>query len=995
MHIKYLLATLAFWGPGLILLGQPQNMTEKIDRLLAEMTLEEKIGQMNQYSGFWDATGPVPQKGSAAEKYAHLRKGWVGSMLNVHGVEEVRAIQKVSVEETRLGIPLIMGIDVIHGYQTIFPIPLAEAASWDPEAIQRSAAAAAREAAAAGINWTFAPMVDISRDARWGRVMEGAGEDPYLGSRIAAARVRGFQGDDLSVPFTIAACAKHFAGYGFAEAGREYHTVSVGMPTFYNQILPPFRAAQAAGVRTFMNAFNTLNGVPSTGDPFLHRELLKGSWGFDGFLVTDWGTISEMVNHGVATDAQEAARLAIEAGADMDMESYVYVEKLAELVRDGVVDEQRIDDAVRRILRVKFELGLFEDPYRYCDPERETAVVGSPDIQEAARDMARKSIVLLKNEDQLLPLPKSGQSIALIGALAADKDSPLGNWRLAGKDHSAVSLREGMEAYTGNTLEYQRGPAVFPDETSFAQHVTVNTTDTSGMGAAVAAARRADVVVMMLGEHGLQSGEGRSRTELGLPGLQQNLLEAVYAVNPNIVLVLQNGRPLALPWAAEHIPAIVEAWHLGSFSGEVIAEVLYGEVNPSGKLPVTFPRRVGQVPLYYNQMNTGRPAPLSPGEVFWSHYIDAPNSPQWPFGFGLSYTTFVYDNLQVDSTSWSGTGTLTVTVELTNTGNRRGTEVAQLYVRDEVASIARPIRELTGFQRVTLEPGERRTLTFELTQEHLGFYNRAGEWLVEPGTFQVMVGGDAGADLSTSFTLKKKPTYQLIWADEFSGTELDTTHWHFAQGDGCPNLCGWGNNERQIYTRDNHEVANGYLTITARYDGSQYTSTRLHTKGKQAFQYGKIEARLKLPTGQGVWPAFWMLGSNIDTVPWPDCGEIDIMEYVGRSPHEVHTSIHTRSSHGRTVNTKVITRPDIEEGFHTYAAEWTSQEIRFYVDDRPVYTYRPEVYNERTWPFDQPFYLLLNLAIGGHFGGPEVDDRIFPQSYVVDYVRVYQRTGQP
>jgi beta-glucosidase len=729
------------------------QIDDRVEALLQRMTLEEKIGQMNQYSGFWDATGPVPQDDASARKYEHLRQGWVGSMLNARGVEQVRALQRIAVEETRLGIPLIIGFDVIHGYKTISPIPLAEAASWDLEAIQRSAAIAAEEAAAAGINWTFAPMVDISRDARWGRVMEGAGEDPFLGSKIAAARVRGFQGDDLSLPTTLAACAKHFAAYGFAEGGRDYNTVDIGTSTLHNVVFPPFKAALDAGVRTFMNAFNELNGIPATGDVYLQRDLLKGQWGFDGFVISDWGSIQEMVVHGYAKNLQHAAELGAKAGSDMDMESYAYVAHLASLVREGVVDEALIDDAARRILRVKHELGLFDDPYRYCDPERERRVTGQAAFQEAVLDMARKSIVLLKNEGGLLPLRQEGQRIALIGPLAADKDSPLGSWRIAADPGTAVSVLEGMSAYSGNELVHEKGVELIVGPALFVDDIIVNETDTTGMAAAVAAAKAADVVVLVLGEHGFQSGEARSRTELGLPGLQQQLLEAVYAVNPKVVLVLNNGRPLALPWAAERVPAIVEAWQLGTQSGHAIAQVLYGDYNPSGKLPMTFPRSVGQVPLYYNHKRTGRPVQRRPKEVFWSHYIDQANTPLFPFGHGLSYTTFAYRNLQLSHSELPAGQPLTVAVEVQNTGSRPGREVVQLYLHNRQASGTRPVKELKGFQLVDLTPGQKQTVTFAVDESLLGFYTPQGEWVVEPGTFGLMVGGSSEGGLEGEFRL--------------------------------------------------------------------------------------------------------------------------------------------------------------------------------------------------------------------------------------------------
>ena len=548
-----------------------QEIERKVDSLLQLMTIEEKVGQMNQYNGFWDVTGPIPEGGSAEKKYEHLRKGWVGSMLSVRGVKEVRAVQKIVVEESRLGIPLIIGFDVIHGYKTLSPIPLAEAASWDLAAIKKSAEVAAAEASSVGINWTFGPNVDIVRDARWGRVMEGAGEDPFLGSRIAEARVHGFQGDDLSATNTIAACAKHFAAYGFAEAGKEYNTVDIGTSTLHNIVLPPFKAAVNANVRTVMNSFNEINGVPVTGSSFLQRDILKGKWDFDGFVISDWASIGEMMVHGFAKDSAMAAQKAVKAGVDMDMEAYVYVNSLAEVVRSDKVDEALIDDAVRRILTVKYELGLFDDPYKYCDEAREKEVVGSKENHEKVLDMAKKSIVLLKNQDNLLPLKKEGQTIALIGPLAGDKNSPLGSWRIASDDNTAISVKEGLEAYKGNKILFEKGADLVTGDVTFIDELTFNTTDTSDFDAAVAAAKKADVVVLVIGEHGFQSGEGRSRTDLDLPGVQQELMEKVYAANPNVVLVLNNGRPLALEWASEHIPAIVEAWHLGTETGNAVA----------------------------------------------------------------------------------------------------------------------------------------------------------------------------------------------------------------------------------------------------------------------------------------------------------------------------------------------------------------------------------------------------------------------------------------
>ena len=726
------------------------DVEQKVETLLKQMTLEEKIGQMNQYSGFWDLTGPAPNSGDAAKKYEHLRKGYVGSMLNLRGVENVRKIQKIAIEETRLGIPLIIGFDVIHGYETLSPIPLAESASWDLEAIKKSAEVAAEEAAAAGINWTFAPMVDISRDARWGRVMEGAGEDPYLGSKIAFARVQGFQGSDLSQHTTLAACAKHFAAYGFAESGREYSTADVGTSTLNNIIFPPFQATLHAGVRTFMNSFNELNGIPATGNTYLLRDILKDKWKFDGFVVSDWGSVEEMISHGYAKDNKHAAQIAANAGSDMDMESYLYVSELANLVREGKVKEAYIDDAAKRILRVKFELGLFEDPYKYCDAQREKEVIGQQAFHDACLDMAKKSIVLLKNENQILPLKKQGQKIALIGALATDKTSPLGNWRIAAKDNTAVSVLEGMQAYTGNQLTYAKGADVSLGNTEFTVEVNINTTDKSEFPEAIAVAKSADVVVMVLGEIGYQSGEGRSRTELGLPGVQQELLEAIYKVNKNIVLVLNNGRPLVLNWHEEHLPAIVEAWQLGTQSGNAIAQVLYGDYNPSGKLPMSFPRAVGQIPIYYNYKNTGRPTLPAPGKVFWSHYQDVENTPLYPFGYGLSYTTFEYSNLQAKAVSDKQ---VSVSVTLKNSGKFTGKEVVQLYIKDHYATVTRPVRELKGFELVSLEPNESKEISFTLTEKELGFYNNQGDFVLELGDFSIFIGGDSNAKLEAKITL--------------------------------------------------------------------------------------------------------------------------------------------------------------------------------------------------------------------------------------------------
>ena len=729
-----------------------KSIEDRISLLMKEMTLEEKVGQMNQYNGSWDVTGPKPESGSNEEKYNNIKKGWVGSMLTIRGVKQVRAAQKIAVEESRLGIPLLFGFDVIHGYKTISPIPLAEAASWDLEAIKNSARVAALEASASGLNWTFAPNVDISNDARWGRVMEGAGEDPYLGSKIAVARVNGFQGKNFDNT-SIIACAKHFAAYGFVEAGREYNSVDMSTSKLYNTVLPPFKAVSDAGVRTFMNSFNTLNGIPATGNSFLQRDILKGAWGFKGFVVSDWASIGEMVTHGYAADNADAAKKAAIAGSDMDMESNVYITELVQLVKKGQVKESIIDDAVRRILRVKFELGLFENPYKYCDEAREKTDIGSKANNDDVLDMAKKSIVLLKNDKNILPLKKSGVKIALIGALANDKNSPLGSWRIAADDNTAVSVLEGMQQYKDNSLVYEKGTEVALNKQAFVDEVKINTTDFSGFEAAKKAAKEAEVVIMVLGEIGFQSGEARSRTQLDLPGNQQQLLEEVYKVNPNIVLVLNNGRPLALPWATVHIPAIVEAWQLGTQSGNAVAQVLYGDYNPSGKLPMSFPRNVGQCPIYYNLYNTGRPTDKDQN-VFWSHYSDVEKTPLYPFGYGLSYTSFAYKNLKIAKPSFQKGEKIEVSVDVTNTGNFDGKEIVQLYINDPAASIARPVKELKGFELIELKKGETKTVQFILTDNELGFYDNNGKFLVEPGVFNVMAGWNSNDGLTGKFELK-------------------------------------------------------------------------------------------------------------------------------------------------------------------------------------------------------------------------------------------------
>ena len=721
-----------------------------MEELMSKMTLEEKIGQMTQFNGFWDATGPAPEEGDSKWKYDALKSGQVGSVLNVSGVENVKKMQELVVNESRLGIPLIFGLDVIHGHKTLSPIPLAEAASWDLEAIEKSARIAAIEASARGINWTFAPMVDISRDARWGRVMEGAGEDTYLGCKIAKARVKGFQGDDLSADNTIASTAKHFAGYGFAEAGRDYNTVDVGTSTLYNVILPPFEACVEQGVATVMNSFNVLNGIPATADKFLQRDILKDKWGFEGFIISDWGSGKEMIDHGFAADLEDAAVLAANGGSDMDMESYAYHRHLKDAVLEGLVDVSVVNEAVLRILKVKEKLGLFDDPYKYCDTNKEESLLYHKDHMDAALDLAKKSCVLLKNENNLLPLQDDQKGIAVIGALADDKNSPLGSWRIGSDDHTAVSFLEGLKEHNVN-FDYAKGAELITADATFIRDLKINNTDKSGFKAAVDLAKKSEVVIMVLGEHGFQSGEGRSRTKLGFPGVQQELLEAVHEVNPNIVLVVTSGRPLVLTWADQNIPAILQAWQLGTQAGNALVEVLFGKFNPGGKLPMSFPRAEGQIPLYYNPLNTGRPGPSD--MVFWSHYTDETNKALYPFGHGLSYTTFEYSNLELSVLN-QVQDSIRVNFELKNTGDRSGKEIAQLYIRDKVGSVARPIKELKGFELLELEAGQSTNVELFLTQKELGFYNNQGEFIVENGEFEVFVGGSSETVLNSSFYLE-------------------------------------------------------------------------------------------------------------------------------------------------------------------------------------------------------------------------------------------------
>lgn len=721
--------------------AQRQSIPQKVQALLKKMTLAEKIGQLNQYNGDWEATGPVST--DIGNKLDAIKRGEVGSILNIVGVKHTRVFQEAALQ-SRLKIPLLFGQDVIHGYSVTFPIPLAEAASWDMAAIEKSARIAATEAAAGGVHWTFAPMVDIARDPRWGRVMEGAGEDPYLGSLIATARVHGFQGKGLGNLDAVMACAKHFTAYGAAIGGRDYNSVDMSLRTLWEIYLPPFKAALDAGVGTFMDSFNDLNGTPATANRYLQHDILKDKWGFKGFVVSDWGSIGEMINHGYVKNNYEAAEAAINAGNDMDMESRSYINNLAKLVADKKVSVLLIDEAVSRILTKKFELGLFDDPYRFSDAEREKRVLNTPEHVEAARDVARKSIVLLKNEHQVLPLSTDINSIALIGPLVKSKKEMKGFWaQNVGDENEIVSLYEGMQQAAGKTkLLYAKGS-------------DISDTSRAGFNEAYKAAMQADVVVMAMGERFDMTGEAKSRSNIHLPGVQEELIKAVVALGKPVVVLLMAGRPMVFDWTADHAPAILYTWWLGNQAGNAIADVLYGKYNPAAKLPITFPRTEGQIPIYYNHFNTGRPAKNDTDVFYTSAYTDLQNSPKFAFGYGLSYTTFKYTNLRFSKRSMLKSEKIIVSFNLQNTGNYAGEEVAQLYLRDLVSQPLRPTKELKGFQKVMLQPGETKTITFTIDKEKLAFYNDQLERITQPGMFRLMIG-------SASDDIRLQDDFELI-----------------------------------------------------------------------------------------------------------------------------------------------------------------------------------------------------------------------------------------
>ena len=716
------------------------DIYNKVDSLMSLMTLKEKIGQTIMYSGDWVTTGPIV----SSNNIKLLKDGNLGAMLNVYSAKKTKELQKVAVEETRLGIPILFGYDIIHGFKTIFPINLGHAASWDMKDIQKSARIAADEASSAGLHWTFAPMLDIGRDPRWGRISEGAGEDVFLTNEIAKANVKGFQGDDLSKNNTILACAKHFVGYGAAQGGRDYHTVNMGQDELRNVYLPPFKAAVDAGVQTLMTAFNELNGVPATGNKFIFRDILRDEWGFKGFVVTDYTAINELVQHGFAENEKRATEIAIEAGVDMDMMSGANRFYLEALVNEGKVDADLVNDSCRRILFIKFKLGLFDDPYRYCDENREKEVTYKSEYLESARKSAAISSVLLKNDDNSLPLTKN-QTIALIGPLVKDKENIIGNWAAAGdRNGKAISIYDGIKTYLGDA------------KILYAKGCNIKNDDKSGFQEAISLSRKADKIVLVMGEDYHMSGEAASRTNIKIPGIQTELIKTLKEEVPDkkIILILMNGRPLDLSEEDSLVDSILEIWFPGTIGGFGIADVLFGVYNPSGKLPITFPRNIGQVPIYYNVKNTGRPIPLeNPNEDYKSNYIDSPNTPLYPFGHGLSYTTFEYSDISLSSNIIGESDILSISVNITNSGNYDGHEIVQLYIHVKVGSITRPVKELKGFSKIFIKKGENKTVNFQLTCKDFKFFN-GKDFIFEPGEFEVAIAGSSDFSFMHSFELK-------------------------------------------------------------------------------------------------------------------------------------------------------------------------------------------------------------------------------------------------
>ena len=724
------------------LIAQKKTINQKVDSVLKLMTLDEKIGQMNQYNGDWAATGPITKDG---DKQMQIKNGMVGSMLNVTGVGHTRTLQQIAMQ-SRMKIPLLFGQDIIHGYRTIFPLPLAEAASWDLKLIEQSARIAATEASAAGVHWTFAPMVDIARDPRWGRVMEGAGEDTYLGSLIAAARVKGFQGKGLGNTDAVMACAKHFAAYGAAIGGRDYNSVDMSLRQLNEIYLPPFKAAADAGAATFMNSFNDLNGIPATGNKYLQRDILKGKWNFKGFVVSDWGSVGEMINHGFVKNNYEAAMSAANAGSDMDMESRSYIQHLAKLVKEGKVKMAVIDDAVKRILKKKFEMGLFDDPYKFCNEQREKQEWNNSSNLSASREIAKKSMVLLKNKNQLLPLSKQTKNIALIGPFVKAIRDNLGFWSYSWLDDTAriVTLWQGVQSKISSDVKLL-----------YAKGCNINDSIKDGFEEAVAIAKQSDVVILSVGEASNMTGEAKSRSDLHLPGVQEELIKAVVAAGKPVIVLISAGRPLVFNWTADNVPAIVYTWWLGTEAGNAIADVLFGDYNPSGKLPISFPRREGQIPIYYNHYNTGRPAANDSDVNYVSAYTDLVNSPKFAFGYGLSYTHFSYGNIELNKASIKPGEKLMVKINVANDGNFDGEETVQLYIRDLFGTVVRPVKELKGFQKLFLKKGESKMVNFSLSVDDLRFFNDQLQYIYEPGDFKVFVGGSSADVKEADFKLVK------------------------------------------------------------------------------------------------------------------------------------------------------------------------------------------------------------------------------------------------
>lgn len=737
---------------------QPKDMNTFVTELMSQMTLEEKIGQLNLVSVGFDVTGPIVSK-NVEEK---IQRGLVGGVFNTFTPVAVRKLQQMAVEKTRLKIPLLFGYDVIHGHRTIFPIPLGLSASWDLQAIERSARIAGDEASADGLNWVYSPMVDISRDPRWGRIAESAGEDPFYGARVAEAMVKGYQGNDLSLSNTVMACVKHFALYGAAQAGRDYHTVDMSERTMYQEYLVPYKAAIDAGSASVMSSFNDINGIPAAANQWLLTDVLRKQWGFTGLVATDYTALNELVPHGIAADEKEAAELALKAGNDMDMVGEVFLNNLPQLIKEGKVTESQINDACRRVLEAKFKLGLFDDPYRYANNQRASQTLMKKEYRDAARDISRRSIVLLKNTNNVLPLKKTG-SIALVGPLAKNQRDMIGNWSGAGEWQKAVSVEQGIRSAVGNAVKinYAKGANITDDEllikrlNAHGGELDIDTRSAEQMiKEAVEVAKGSDIVVAVVGESQGMTGEAASRAQLNIPGKQLDLLKALKQTGKPLVIVLMSGRPLTISWEDENADAIIETWFGGTEAGNAIADVLFGAYNPSGKITATFPREVGQVPIFYSMKNTGRPYGNEMLDKYKSRYLDVANDPLYPFGFGLSYSTFEYSEPKLSSSEISTTDKLTVTCTVTNKSSVDGEEVVQLYVRDISGSVTRPVKELKDFQKVLFKAGESKEIVFTLTDKDLSFYRKDMSFGSEPGKFTVFVGGNSRDVKQADFILK-------------------------------------------------------------------------------------------------------------------------------------------------------------------------------------------------------------------------------------------------